>query len=130
MTIGTEIISPSPASVGPVTKPAPKTSGERRRRRLRAAEPPPAPVDDAAHPVRALLAELGPVFQALGLNQSQSTVLQALILARPAPANSLQLAQAAGIPRTSVYATIEELTAKGLTTEVEGKSMCWVSVGA
>lgn len=70
---------------------------------------------------------LQPVLQELGLYGYQARVLLALFQVRSA--SGVDLATLAGIPRSSVYPVLNELTARGLVAQVPGKAALWISLG-
>lgn len=77
--------------------------------------------------VTPLIPRLQPVFEELGLNGYQARVLLALLQAGSATA--IRLGELSGVPRTSVYPVLKELSAKRLATQVAGRSSSWVSPG-
>lgn len=67
-------------------------------------------------------------FEALGLTPYQAKVQVALLQA--GPANCLELARLAGIPRTSIYQILDELDAKGVASRLPGNGPAvWSSAG-
>lgn len=70
---------------------------------------------------------LQPVFQELGLYGYQARVLLALL--QMGSASGVELAALAGIPRSSVYPVLNELSARRLVAQVPGKAALWVSPG-
>jgi len=67
-------------------------------------------------------------FEELGLSPYQAGVLLALM--RLGSANSLQLARASAVPRTSTYQVLEELGLKGLAVRIPGDGPAvWASPG-
>lgn len=73
------------------------------------------------------LEDLQPFFEELGLNGYQARVMLALL--KTGSATGIELAKLAGIPRTSVYPVLHELSALRLVSQVPGKSAVWVSPG-
>lgn len=92
----------------------------------------PAPEDtfgssSSAIPAKAA-EKLHRAFEALGLTPYQAKVQVALLQA--GPANCLDLARIAGIPRTSIYQILDELDAKGVASRLPGNGPAiWTSAG-
>lgn len=67
------------------------------------------------------------MFEELGLYGYQARVLLALL--KVGSATGVELATLAGIPRSSVYPVLNELTARRLVAQVPGKAAVWISPG-
>ncbi|HUP68293.1 MAG TPA: helix-turn-helix domain-containing protein [Acidimicrobiales bacterium] len=67
-------------------------------------------------------------FEAFGLNGYQARVLLALLQCGSSTAP--ELAQLADVPRTSVYAALQDLAAHGLAESLPGRLSLWVSPGS
>lgn len=66
-------------------------------------------------------------FEEFGLNGYQARVLVSLL--RLGSAGAAQLAQVAGVHRTSAYPVLQELRARGLAQQLPGESAMWTTPG-
>lgn len=77
--------------------------------------------------VQTQLEQLQRDFEAFGLNGYQARVLVALL--RLGSAGPAQLAQVAGVHRTSAYPVLQELRARGLAQQLPGEAAMWTTPG-